>query len=76
MAIATTGNVFLADSVKGGKDLVNDVRFKRCVYFVELTVTLGYSFTCSFPEKMSLHYRILTVYHLRLCHLLKQRRLL
>lgn len=29
VAIASTGNVFLADSVKGGKDLVNDVRFKK-----------------------------------------------
>lgn len=31
VAIATTGNVFLADSVKGGRDLVADVRFKKCV---------------------------------------------
>ncbi|KAI0687757.1 cyclophilin-like protein [Cytidiella melzeri] len=29
VAIATTGNVFLAESVKGGKDLVEDVRFKK-----------------------------------------------
>ncbi|KAK7059066.1 cyclophilin peptidyl-prolyl cis-trans isomerase Cyp8 [Paramarasmius palmivorus] len=29
VAIATTGNVFLADSIKGGKDLVNDVPFKK-----------------------------------------------
>ncbi|KAF9056489.1 cyclophilin-like domain-containing protein [Panaeolus papilionaceus] len=29
VAIATTGNVFLADSVKGGKDLVADVPFKK-----------------------------------------------
>ncbi|KAI9512850.1 cyclophilin-like protein [Russula earlei] len=29
IAIATTGNVFLADSVKGSVDLVNDVRFKK-----------------------------------------------
>ncbi|KAI0274740.1 cyclophilin-like protein [Gloeopeniophorella convolvens] len=29
VAVATTGNVFLADSVKGGVDLVNDVRFKK-----------------------------------------------
>ncbi|KAG6911523.1 hypothetical protein DXG01_011825 [Tephrocybe rancida] len=29
VAIATTGNVFLADSVKGGKDLVNEVPFKK-----------------------------------------------
>ncbi|THH17390.1 hypothetical protein EW146_g3407 [Bondarzewia mesenterica] len=29
VAIATTGNVFLAASIKGGKDLVNDVRFKK-----------------------------------------------
>ncbi|TFK57055.1 cyclophilin-like protein [Heliocybe sulcata] len=29
VAIATTGNVFLADSVKGGKDLVEDVPFKK-----------------------------------------------
>ncbi|KAH8102520.1 cyclophilin-like domain-containing protein [Cristinia sonorae] len=29
VAIATTGNVFLADSVKGGRDLVADVSFKK-----------------------------------------------
>ncbi|KAF7799246.1 hypothetical protein EIP86_010478 [Pleurotus ostreatoroseus] len=29
VAIATTGNVFLAESVKGGVDLVADVRFKK-----------------------------------------------
>ncbi|TFY71440.1 hypothetical protein EVG20_g1564 [Dentipellis fragilis] len=29
VAIATTGNVFLADSIKGGKDLFDDVRFKK-----------------------------------------------
>ncbi|KAJ4486002.1 cyclophilin-like domain-containing protein [Lentinula aciculospora] len=29
LAIATTGNVFLAESIKGGKDLVNDVPFKK-----------------------------------------------
>jgi peptidyl-prolyl cis-trans isomerase-like protein 2 len=31
VAIATTGNVFLAESVKGGVDLLNDVRFKKYV---------------------------------------------
>ena len=34
VAIATTGNVFLAESVKGGRDLLNDVRFKKCVLFL------------------------------------------
>ncbi|KZT30604.1 cyclophilin-like protein [Neolentinus lepideus HHB14362 ss-1] len=29
VAIATTGNVFLAESIKGGKDLVDDVPFKK-----------------------------------------------
>lgn len=29
VAIATTGNVFLADSVKDNKDLINDVKFKK-----------------------------------------------
>ncbi|THH33507.1 hypothetical protein EUX98_g643 [Antrodiella citrinella] len=29
VAIVTTGNVFLADSVKGGKDLVSDTSFKK-----------------------------------------------
>ncbi|KIY50580.1 cyclophilin-like protein [Fistulina hepatica ATCC 64428] len=29
VAIATTGNVFLAESIKGGKDLVNDIPFKK-----------------------------------------------
>jgi hypothetical protein len=33
VAIATTGNVFLAESVKGGVDLLNDVRFKKYVSF-------------------------------------------
>lgn len=31
VAIATTGNVFLAESIKGGVDLVVDVRFKKSV---------------------------------------------
>jgi peptidyl-prolyl cis-trans isomerase-like protein 2 len=31
VAVAATGNVFLAESVKGGVDLVNDVRFKKYV---------------------------------------------
>ncbi|KAF7347931.1 Peptidyl-prolyl cis-trans isomerase-like 2 [Mycena venus] len=30
VAIATTGNVFLAESIKGGRDLVSDVPFKKC----------------------------------------------
>lgn len=31
VAVATTGNVFLAESVKGGRDLVADVDFnKKC----------------------------------------------
>ena len=29
VAIATTGNVFLAESIKGGVDLVADVKFKK-----------------------------------------------
>jgi peptidyl-prolyl cis-trans isomerase-like 2 len=29
VAIATTGNVFLAESIKGSVDLVNDVKFMR-----------------------------------------------
>ncbi|TFY77216.1 hypothetical protein EWM64_g6796 [Hericium alpestre] len=29
VAIATTGNVYLADSIKGGRDLISDVRFKK-----------------------------------------------
>src|SRR6266545_3539219 len=31
VAIATTGNVFLAESIKGGRDLVAEVPFKKCV---------------------------------------------
>jgi peptidyl-prolyl cis-trans isomerase-like protein 2 len=31
VAIATTGNVFLADSIKGGIDLVDDKPFKKYV---------------------------------------------
>jgi peptidyl-prolyl cis-trans isomerase-like protein 2 len=31
VAIATTGNVFLAESIKGGRDLVSDIPFKKCV---------------------------------------------
>ena len=29
VAIATTGNVFLAESIKGGRDLLSDVLFKK-----------------------------------------------
>lgn len=29
VAIATTGNVFLAESVKSGRDLVADVKFRK-----------------------------------------------
>ena len=29
VAVATTGNVFLAESIKGGRDLVADVKFKK-----------------------------------------------
>jgi peptidyl-prolyl cis-trans isomerase-like protein 2 len=32
VAIATTGNVFLAESIKGGKDLLGDVKFKKLVW--------------------------------------------
>lgn len=32
VAIATTGNVFLAESIKGGKDLVSDVPYKKYVF--------------------------------------------
>lgn len=32
VAIASTGNVFLAESIKGGRDLVADVRFKKYVF--------------------------------------------
>jgi hypothetical protein len=31
VAIATTGNVFLSESIKGGQDLVNSVAFKKYV---------------------------------------------
>lgn len=31
VAIATTGNVFLAESIEGGQDLVNGVAFKKYV---------------------------------------------
>jgi len=31
VAIATTGNVFLAESIKGGKDLLEDIKFKKSV---------------------------------------------
>jgi peptidyl-prolyl cis-trans isomerase-like protein 2 len=31
VAIASTGNVFLAESIKGGKDLVADVKYKKQV---------------------------------------------
>ena len=35
VAIATTGNVFLADSIKGGKDLLDDVNFKKYVPYLD-----------------------------------------
>ena len=31
VAIATTGNVFLAESIKGNRDLVADINFKKWV---------------------------------------------
>lgn len=31
VAIAKTGNVYLAESIKGGKDLLDDVSFKKWV---------------------------------------------
>lgn len=31
VAIVTTGNVFLAESIKGGKDLLEDIKFKKLV---------------------------------------------
>jgi peptidyl-prolyl cis-trans isomerase-like protein 2 len=40
VAIATTGNIFLADSIKGGVDLVDDVRFKKYVLHVTQGDTL------------------------------------
>ena len=35
VAIATSGNVYLAESIKGGKDLLADLKFKKyvCKYF-------------------------------------------
>lgn len=39
VAIATTGNVFLAESIKGGLDLVDDLRFKKYVLFRDVVVT-------------------------------------
>ena len=32
VAIATTGNVHLAESIKGSKDLLDDVKFKKCAH--------------------------------------------
>jgi len=45
VAISTTGNVFLADSIKGGRDLVADVPVKKFFYnffllFLPLTIPL------------------------------------
>jgi hypothetical protein len=38
VAIATTGNVFLAESIKGGKDLLEDAKFKKLVVESFLTI--------------------------------------
>lgn len=37
VAIATTGNVYLAESIKGGRDLVADVRFTKYVSYFRLS---------------------------------------
>jgi peptidyl-prolyl cis-trans isomerase-like protein 2 len=34
VAISVTGNVFLAQSIAGGRDLVNDVPFKKYLAFL------------------------------------------
>jgi peptidyl-prolyl cis-trans isomerase-like 2 len=44
VAITTTGNVFLAESIKGGRDLVADVRFKKYVIFIILNFDLDIHF--------------------------------
>jgi peptidyl-prolyl cis-trans isomerase-like 2 len=40
VAIATTGNVFLADSIKGGRDLLADTPFKKCVVVLRFVTTV------------------------------------
>lgn len=36
VCIATTGNVYLAESIKGGKDLLNDISFRKYVDVLEI----------------------------------------
>lgn len=53
VAIATTGNVFLAESVKGGMDLVADVKFARWGAFPFINVapiSLGLLITLSLRD--------------------------
>ena len=40
VAIATTGNVYLAESIKGGKDLLDDVKFKKYAHEPAVHVSL------------------------------------
>ena len=60
VAVATTGNVYLAESVKGGKDLLDDVKFKKYPreHFEHVPSTDKFH-----PERMSLPYRIHTECH-------------
>ena len=61
VTIATTGNVYLAESIKGGKDLLDDVKFKK--YVREALSTL-LRLTKFIEERMSLPYRTHTGCHL------------
>lgn len=54
VAIATTGNVYLAESIKGGRDLLDDVKFKKYVPRILCTLLRLIGFI---PERMSLPYR-------------------
>ena len=67
VAIATTGNVYLAESIKGGKDLLDDVKFKKYVHEYVLRGSLLTSFI---SERMSLPYRTHMECHR---HLFRQR---
>ena len=68
VAIATTGNVYLAESIKGGKDLLDDVKFRK--YPPERLDHVP-STDKIHPERMSLPYRTRTGCHR---HPFRQRR--
>ena len=57
VAIATTGNVFLAESIKGGQDLVNGIAFKK---YITVLHPSRLDNDEVHPDRTSSHYKTLT----------------